>query len=957
MNIACVTFCLSALYAASLCCMAANLVPGGDFTEAKKGKIGWCRTEEGKFSLHNENYTWNNCGKLEVGRARTNNNVVTRSAIVSIGRDGRLNGFAVKPDTNYDFSIDVRNDPSNPVKSAKIRVMGWHGDDYWRDRRTIKVRSGANLSLESSWTTFRGSFRTPSDVKCAAIQLSFWSSSQGKLFEPGTFVLFDNVKVEESPNNLGAPSCEVKAELRKAVASGDAAFDDFVNLRTGTPSKAKTSVKVSAADGAFLFDVFCDEPLGVNVKEGGSAWAGDSLEIWFGRVGDERISTQLAIGSNGRKHAAVNGEKVSADIFDVRVECAAKSWKVRAKVPFAAFGWARDAKPGSRIAFNVGRCRRNARIFDTWSGLKSGFGDTANFGELVFDDYSAALKSRFGLDVVCKARSDYETKAAEARAAELNARFEKLKGRRFLAAQVPVTSDFSVPFLPSEIFDPPEEIRLSAAVNERKALPLAIANLVDRAEDYVVTLDDGSARNTGKFGLKGFPAAAVTMRKALRMKDSSARNPTLRFDPLPEADGTGSVSVPPKEAGLVWFDFDTARVAPGIYTGRLNIIPLGGYGKFNSGKGGFHDISYSGEMQSIAVTLEVLPIELPVRAAAPTGFFMGGLTEEAFGYQVQLGAEYFNLTPWNFIYGKDEAGNLDLSRPEKNAVKMKKTIAEHLKWGGKLGIRPQFLVCYSTVDIFRKLYNPKKDPEKDRKLWPQFVLGIKKLMNECGVSDAEYAIETYDEPPSDGFAEMLSFHKAAKAVAPTVRLEITLGHHKMKMEEYVQLGEVTDEWIVWDNYFLDKPYREFFANQQKLGKSVRHYTCETSPRVDLDQYYRKKAWFGEKYGLDGNCMYQFCDTKGGLGARDFKIPTFGNIIYFHFGKVVPSVRYMAFREGITDLKYFAKLRETAPGDPAVEKFISEAVDKALGKRRHDPREPDRLRELAAKMILERTNNK
>lgn len=54
MNIARVAFCLSALYAASLCCMAANLVPGGDFTEAKKGKIGWCRTEEGKFSLHNE---------------------------------------------------------------------------------------------------------------------------------------------------------------------------------------------------------------------------------------------------------------------------------------------------------------------------------------------------------------------------------------------------------------------------------------------------------------------------------------------------------------------------------------------------------------------------------------------------------------------------------------------------------------------------------------------------------------------------------------------------------------------------------------------------------------------------------------------------------------------------------------------------------------------------------------
>ena len=936
---------------------AAGLVPGGDFTEAKPGKVDWCRTEEGKFSLHNENYTWNNCGKLEVGRARTNKNVVTRSAIVSIGRDGKLNGFAVKPDTNYDFSIDVRNDPSNPVKSAKIRVMGWYGNDYWRDRRAIKMRSGANLSLEPSWTTFKGSFRTPSDVKCAAMQLSFWSSSQGKLLEPGSFVLFDNVKVEESPNNLGMQSCAVKAERQKAVASGDAAFGDFVNLRTGTPSEAKTSVKVSAADGAFLFDVFCDEPQGVNVKEGGTPWSGDSLEIWFGGVGEERISTQLAIGSNGKKHAAVNGEKVSPDIFDVRVECAAKSWKVRAKVPFAAFGWKRDAKPGSRIAFNVGRCRRNARIYDTWSGLESGFGDTANFGELVFDDYSAALKSRFGLDVVCKARDDYETKVAEARAAEQKAKFEKFKGRRFLAAPVPVTSDFSVPFLPPEIFDPPEEIKFAAAVNERKALPLAIANLADRAEDYVVLLDDGSARNTGAFGLKGFPAAGITMRTALRMKDSSAKNPTMRLDPLPVADGIGSVSVPPKEAGLVWFDFDTAGAAPGTYTGRLNIIPLGGYGKFASGKGGFHDISYSGEMQSVTVTLEVLPIELPKRAASPSGFFMGGLTEEAFGYQVQLGAEYFNLTPWNFTYGKDKDGNLDLSRPEQSAIKMKETVRNHLEWGGKLGLRPQFLVCYSTADIFRKLYNPKKDPEKDRRLWPQFVLGIKKLMNECGVADNEYAIETYDEPPPDGFAEILSFHKAAKAVAPTVRLEITLGHRKMKMEEYVQLGEVTDEWIVWDNYFLEKPYREFFANQQKLGKSVRHYTCDTSPRVDLDQYYRKKAWFGEKYALDGNCMYQFCDTKGGLGARDFKVPTFGGIIYFHFGKVVPSVRFMAFREGITDLKYFAKLREISPGDPAVEKFISEAVDRALGKCRHDPKEPDRLRERAAKMILERIGKK
>jgi hypothetical protein len=102
-------------------------------------------------------------------------------------------------------------------------------------------------------------------------------------------------------------------------------------------------------------------------------------------------------------------------------------------------------------------------------------------------------------------------------------------------------------------------------------------------------------------------------------------------------------------------------------------------------------------------------------------------------------------------------------------------------------------------------------------------------------------------------------------------------------------------------------------------------------------------------------MYQFYDTKGGMGARDFKVPTIGGIIYFHFGKVVPTVRFMSFREGITDLKYIAKLREIAPNDPEVEKFISNAVERALGSRKHDPKEPDRLRERAAKMILQRSS--
>jgi hypothetical protein len=63
---------------------------------------------------------------------------------------------------------------------------------------------------------------------------------------------------------------------------------------------------------------------------------------------------------------------------------------------------------------------------------------------------------------------------------------------------------------------------------------------------------------------------------------------------------------------------------------------------------------------------------------------------------------------------------------------------------------------------------------------------------------------------------------------------------------------------------------------------------------------------------------------------------------------------MAFREGITDLKYIACLREISGADREVEAFVARAVDRALNTCRHDPTEPDRLREQAAQMILKKT---
>lgn len=945
MDVKAVRVLMAAVLFAGGMCSAANLVPDGDFSAAEAGKIKWCRLEAGRFLLFTEDSTWNKCGKLEITKVVTNGNGIVSSAHAVIGHDGTKSGFAVKPNTTYDFSVDLRGGAS----SANINILEFTGDDFYRDRRRIKTTPKMTLAVEKEWKTYKGSFHTSADAQRAGVQVQLWSSDKGgALLSPGEFVLVDNVKVEESVRNLGSTKTEVPVVRRKAVVSGGEAFEDFVNLRTGARAVAKTSVRVIAKNNAFGFDIRCESPKGVVAHEDGNVWSGDSVELWFGSAGGDRFATQVAIGANGAKYVAVNKMKVSPDVVEAQVSKTERGWSARVRVPFETIGWT-SAKRGDRIAFNVGRSHAE-NDYDTWSPLKTNFSDTANFGELVYDDYSAALKDRFGIDVACTERSAYEVKVAEAESAERQAKLDRFKGKRFSVAQVPVTSDYAVPFLPPEIFDPPTEIKLTAAVNEQKALPVAIANLSERVEDYVVLLETCSKPHQGDFGLAGFPKGNIAVRKALRVKDADVKVPTLRLDALPAVGEIPSVTIPPKEAGLVWFDFDTAEVLPGTYSGRLRVIPLGGFGSFKTVKT-WNDIAYTGDMQVVPVVLEVLPIELPKRAALPSGFYTGGLTEEAFGLQVALGAEYFALTPWNFHYKLDESGDIDLSQPTEKVEEIKREVRDHLAWGKKCGIRPRFIICYNAVYAFRAMYNPKKSPDIDVRLWPQFILGVKKTMDECGVDVSDYSIETYDEPPANDFASIRSFHEKAKNAAPGVRILVTLGARKMKVEELRALSDVTDAWIVWDDYFANEQYRQLFAEQKQIGKRVYHYTCATSPRVELDSYYRKKAWFGEKYGLDGNMMFEFADLQGGLGARDFKVTTFGGIAQFLFEKAIPTVRYMAFREGITDWKYFAALRTARPNDPAVEDFVLEAIQRAMVSKRHDPKEPDRLRERAARMIL------
>ena len=700
---------------------AGNLVPEGDFSAATAKTIGtWCRSEDGQFSLYNEDLVWNNCCKLEVSEVRSARNHPTRSAIVGFGRDGSHYGFAVKGDTTYNFSLDLKD---GGAKSASVRVVSWNGDDYWKDRQNVKVTPALrSLKLDPSWKTFKGTFKTPSDAKRAAIQVSIFSSEEygGKIYPDGTHVLIDNIKVEESVHNLGTAPEKVSVPHRKAVAMG-MEVSDFVGLqdKATVPATVASRMKCAADDTAFTFAFDFAESEGVTVGENGSPWGSDNVELCFGETASGRRGTRFAVGANGAFVRMIDGELQKDACFSAQVAVREKGWRAKVVVPYAALGLSGRPADGTTFAFNVGRQRRKARTYQTWSVLQQGFEDIAHYGTLVVGDYGVALKAKYGRDLPNADREQYETAVAEAESAALKAKFERFAKQKLSVAPIPVTSDFSLPFLPEQIFDPPAEIRLTAAVNEQKALPLAVANLSDRVEDYVFQLECNEKKWTGDFGLNGFPSANISVRRALRMMDVTVENPTLRFDALVDAGQTANITVGPKEAGVIWYDFDTRGVKPGTYKGRLRIIPTCERGSFKQAGKRHDDIAYEGEMKIVPVTLEVLPIELPAEPLVPSGFFMGAANESAFEIAHQLGAGWFNITPYGFDFPLDKEGNLDVSNAAE--VKAVKQIRDHQAWAAKRGVKVKFLICYSLVHNFCVRYNPKDDPAIRERLWPQFV--------------------------------------------------------------------------------------------------------------------------------------------------------------------------------------------------------------------------------------------
>ena len=518
---------------------------------------------------------------------------------------------------------------------------------------------------------------------------------------------------------------------------------------------------------------------------------------------------------------------------------------------------------------------------------------------------------------------------------------EALQGGRepLRVAPFPVEADPSCPFLPVELADPPTQIVFRAAVNEKKPLPIAIGNMTDTFAQYRVVLEAEPERipgsetwsDDGTFGLKGYPREKITVREALRFKDTEEDPVSVRFDPLAAVNEASVVSVPPKEAGAVWFDFDTTGVQPGTYRGRLHVIPLNGGAAYR-----LKDHRYvrerSGE-KLIPVSFTVDPIVLPREAVRPAHLCEADIGARIYAIETQL-------------FRPEAVGNPDSP--------VRRKLAAYRRWAKARGVEITYFVKYDALLASQGIFNPKRDPGRKWEAWEKYLRTLAKVMDEAGVPFENYYVLVRDEPSNAELDEVREAQRRLKALYPKMRTYVSVCVRILGPVDYLdRLGDTTDLWTVASEMYARKETVERLRGlQAKRGAKLVHYLCSTSVKESLAGYFRRLCWRGEHWGLDADMLYHFnVFSQGHYGELSFRTVPQGEISYVADGRFLPSVRYMAYREGVTDIKYVQALREKCGDDPKVRNLIAEIAKAVVVGDAASPDVPRRAREKIRRLLL------
>ena len=508
-----------------------------------------------------------------------------------------------------------------------------------------------------------------------------------------------------------------------------------------------------------------------------------------------------------------------------------------------------------------------------------------------------------------------------------------------LVTPIGITSDFSVPFLPEEVLTPVKKITLRAAVNEIKPLALAVTNNTDRLQEYRVVIEAGPVNQMSRRfreGLVNFPR--VTMRQGVTVSETEAANNML-IDPLPEMNQARTVTIRPRQSALVWADFDTTGMKPGVYRGRVLAVPLeepGVFGPFRL------DRTYKGNALAVPVEFTVSPIHLPKDPVKNVWLYSSLPARDVVQKFNETGCRWYNLSIWYYLHTLNEKGDLVLKAPQASEA-----IRRYRKLAKEQGFEARFCIFYSAWEFSLRMHKGNK------KHFQQWVKQVGEFMRKEGLKDDQWFIELQDEPWSHELPKVLEYARAAKEAAPHVRLCLTITSSRIKdpglLKPFIPL---TDVWTFHrTDWKRSKKWQQFADSLARSSKHNSIYTCETEMFSPLHQNYRTLPWFAECKNFPSVSLYQGIYSSYNQSQYDFKRPQEGTVFYRSFTETIPSLRSMAFRQGMTDIKYLAVLKKLAPKHPEAAKFLKAAAKRVVINHLNDPAMPDKVREEAAALIL------
>lgn len=915
---------------------AANLLPDPEFDQSIRSCTIDCVPNTFRITHFTEPRTWNKTMCLNFLKPVKKEGKPDSCSVCVLWGTDKNGGVPVKPNTFYRYSLECKG--KLPPGSSFVHIIEWSGDKKWEGRRRVPLNDGMAIDrfdvTPDEFIVKKGTFRTGPAAMRAALAVNVRGNAKdGNLPSPGDYLLIDKILLEELPpavpQNVQSGKT-VQVQPVRLLSCGESPQKDFTGLRSRQNAGNATSVAVKIMDETFQVTV------SGNHSPRKSFQAGDRMEIIFDPTLRQQEIHHFSISFDGTR--MWNGIPVSPTDKRWNAEVLPGNgdtvWLARFTIPFSLLGLTKPSvQSGILLGFNAANYRNQGLRYFTWNPIDRDFHNPALFGRILTGDgYFEKEISRLQKMVASNPDAAQFRKQTEnvQKLAGNQKKFDELRRlelelHRLLSGNQVFSLTECLPTHSSEIPVRPDfqerknEFSVTAAGNEIRPFTLLLSNHTRRFEEYRVSVFHPGAAGSECPGLKGdngkiFPAEQICILRGVQVKDGEGKLHGLRFDPLVPASA-GIFSVPANDTGLIWINFNTDKIPPGRYSGMIRVVPLGEeLTQANTDR-----LAYIGKWREFPLTVNVLDFKLSPEPVIPINMFSRACSREMFRTMAELGIRDFHYHPWNFQMVFNNDGSLrsfDDSRAEKH-------FAELRRWAEDCGIagKMRFSVAYSLYPRFRNLWGMKKfkvnTPEWERG-WAECVRSLAKSFRKLNVKPEECMLELWDEPPPADFDELYQALRIARESAPELRWMVTFDSRKLPLDKLRKLQDLLDVWIFWGKgYFTDPGYGAFIRELRKNGKEVGFYTCYTSMRQNLNEYYRLHGLWAWVHKLQVAALYQMIDQPHNFnGISNWRQACRGGVMYMAGTTPVTSVRMECFRLGHTDIRYFQLLESLLKKNPA-----------------------------------------